>query len=68
MNNYHFIAITKAIKPFQKGDFDSVELALNEFVDMHLPASDTQLSAIEAARGNSNIPSDLVDIFEEVAA
>ena len=68
MNSFHYIAITKAIKPFQKGDFDSVELALNEFVDMHLPATDTKASAIESARGNKNIPSDLIDIFEEVAA
>ena len=68
MNSYYYIAITKAIKPFKKGDFDSVELALNEFVDMHLPANDTQKSAIEAARANSGIPSDLIDIFEEVSA
>lgn len=68
MNNYFYIAITKAIRPFKKGDFDSVELAVSEFVNMHLPARDTQESAIKAARGNSGIPSDLIDIFEEVIA
>lgn len=65
MNNYYYIAISKALNWFGK-DESMVRLCVREFNDMQIPTEfilDDKDSAILAAKEN-NFPSDLIKMFE----
>ncbi len=65
MNNYHYIAISKALSWYGKDD-SMVKLCVNEFLNMKIPEEfvmDTKERAIDAAKGN-NFPKDLISLFE----